>query len=210
MAARLPMRRYYFRNRTPHLRVSLLSPFIASCSNFASVFKVIALGCTVVSTVTRFRSRVRSAPVWCATLKLSSSRSSSLSPSRFLQWVRSQRSCRIRSGKTLRRKCWKYGSKSQRSHTPSSDKFDILRKISRRNGSRSRPAFAAINGATSRHTDPVDFASELHQLVLHVDDLLEPGAKQITFPRRLRLLRSHRSLRCDHRIMRGDSRESLK
>jgi hypothetical protein len=32
--------------------------------------------------------------------------------------------------------------------------------------------------------DPVtvDLATELHQLVLHVDDLLEPGAKQITFP----------------------------
>jgi len=29
---------------------------------------------------------------------------------------------------------------------------------------------------------PVDLAGELHQLVLHVDDLVEPGAEQITFP----------------------------
>jgi hypothetical protein len=55
---------------------------------------------------------------------------------------------------------------------------------------------------------PVDLGGELHQLVLHVDDLLEPGAKQIIFPRRLRFLRSHRPLRCDHRIMPSDSRES--
>jgi hypothetical protein len=37
-----------------------------------------------------------------------------------------------------------------------------------------------------------DVGGELHQLVLHVDKLLERGAKQITFHRRLRLLRSHR------------------
>ena len=55
---------------------------------------------------------------------------------------------------------------------------------------------------------PVDLAGELHQLVLHVDDLVEPGAEQITFPCRLRLLRSHRPLRCNHGIMPGDSRES--
>jgi hypothetical protein len=43
---------------------------------------------------------------------------------------------------------------------------------------------------------PVDLAGELHQLVLHVDDLLEPGPEQIVFPRRLVLLRPHRVLRC--------------
>ena len=40
-----------------------LSPLIAACSSLASVGKVMALGCTVVSTVTRFRSTLRSAPV---------------------------------------------------------------------------------------------------------------------------------------------------
>jgi hypothetical protein len=38
-----------------------LSPLIAACSSLASVGKVMALGCTVVSTVTPLRSRVRSA-----------------------------------------------------------------------------------------------------------------------------------------------------
>jgi hypothetical protein len=36
------------------------------------------LDCTVVSTVTRARSLVRSAPLWCATRRLSASNSSSL------------------------------------------------------------------------------------------------------------------------------------
>ena len=47
---------------------------------------------------------------------------------------------------------------------------------------------------------PVDLAAELHQLVLHVDDLVEPGPEQIAFPRRLVLLRPHRVLRCGNRI----------
>ncbi|QHP66140.1 hypothetical protein EI171_01045 [Bradyrhizobium sp. LCT2] len=41
---------------------------------------------------------------------------------------------------------------------------------------------------------PIDLAGVLNQFVLHVDDLLEPGPEQITFVRRLRLLRSHRLL----------------
>jgi hypothetical protein len=45
---------------------------------------------------------------------------------------------------------------------------------------------------------PADLAGELNQLVLHVDDLIEPGPEQIAFLRRLRLLRSHRPLRSDH------------
>jgi hypothetical protein len=57
---------------------------------------------------------------------------------------------------------------------------------------------------------PVDRAGELHQLVLHVDDLIEPGAEQIAFAGRLPLLRSHRSLRCHHGITSRDSRESQK
>ena len=57
------------------------------------------LGHSVVSTVTRSRSLVRNAPLSCATRRLSAMKSSSLSPSRFLQWLRSERSC----GKV----CWK-------------------------------------------------------------------------------------------------------
>ena len=47
---------------------------------------------------------------------------------------------------------------------------------------------------------PVDLAGELHQLVLHVDDLVEPRPEQIVFTRRLVLLRPHRPLRCADRI----------
>jgi hypothetical protein len=39
---------------------------------------------------------------------------------------------------------------------------------------------------------PVDLARELHQLVLHVDDLIQPRAEQITRSCRLVLLRPHR------------------
>src|SRR5215471_17903664 len=52
---------------------------------------------------------------------------------------------------------------------------------------------------------PVDLAAELHQLVLHIDDLIQPGPKQIAFPSRLRLLWSHRSPPLRHRITTADS-----
>jgi hypothetical protein len=64
--------------------------------------KVMFLGCTVVSTVTRTKSFIRSAPLSCATRKLSARRSSSLSPRRLRQWLRSERSC----GNS----CWKNSS----------------------------------------------------------------------------------------------------
>jgi len=57
---------------------------------------------------------------------------------------------------------------------------------------------------------PVDLAGEQHQLVLHIDDLVQPCAEQITRSRRLVLLRPHRSLRCNHGITPTDSRESPK
>src|SRR5579862_4578364 len=72
-----------------------------------------------------------------------------------------------------------------------------------------RPALLAVERSDlAIDPVPVDLAAELHQLVLQVDDLIEPGAKQIAFSRRLRLLRSHRPLRCDHGITTADSRES--
>ena len=55
---------------------------------------------------------------------------------------------------------------------------------------------------------PVDLAGELHQLVLHVDDLIEPGPEQIALSRRLVLLRPHPSLRGGNRITRCRPRES--
>jgi hypothetical protein len=43
---------------------------------------------------------------------------------------------------------------------------------------------------------PVDLAHQQNQLVLHIDDLVEPGPEQIARPRRPVLLRPHRFLRC--------------
>ena len=57
---------------------------------------------------------------------------------------------------------------------------------------------------------PIDLASELRQLVLHVDDLVQPRAGQITRSRHLVPLRPHRPLRRSHRITPADSRESQK
>src|SRR5262245_16880067 len=55
---------------------------------------------------------------------------------------------------------------------------------------------------------PIEPAGELDQLVLHVDDLIEPGPEQIAFPSRLVLLRPHRPLRCDDGITVRAQRES--
>src|SRR5690606_25585264 len=40
---------------------------------------------------------------------------------------------------------------------------------------------------------PIDFLRQADQLVLHVDDLVEPGAKQVVRAALLRPLRSHRT-----------------
>ena len=55
---------------------------------------------------------------------------------------------------------------------------------------------------------PIELARELHQFVLHVDDLVEPRPEQIAFTRRLVLLRPHRSLRCGNGITVRARRES--
>src|SRR5215831_13922541 len=81
---------YDCRSRTPRFLASRVSPLIAACKSFASVGKVMSLGCTVVSTVTCAKSFVRSAPLSCATRKLSARRSSSLLPRRLRQWLRSE------------------------------------------------------------------------------------------------------------------------
>jgi hypothetical protein len=86
----------------PCLLARRLRPLMAACSSLALVGKLTFFGCTVVSTMTRLRSWPRSAPLACATRKLSARSSSRLLPSRFLQWLRSERSC----GNS----CWKNSS----------------------------------------------------------------------------------------------------
>ena len=54
---------------------------------------------------------------------------------------------------------------------------------------------------------PIDLAGKQNQLVLQIDDLVQPRPEQIVRSRRLVLLRPHRPLRCHHRIMTDDSTE---
>jgi hypothetical protein len=50
---------------------------------------------------------------------------------------------------------------------------------------------------------PIDLAGELHQIMFHVDNLVQPGSEQIAFTRRLRLP-SLPSARCANGIMTRD------
>jgi hypothetical protein len=72
-----------------------------------------------------------------------------------------------------------------------------------------RPTIVAVKG---RHLAidpiPVDPGSELYQLMLQVDDLIEASPEQIACTCRPWLIRSHRHLRCGHRITIGDSPKS--
>src|SRR6266480_2451165 len=214
MAARLAMRMYDCRNRTPCFLASRVSPLIAACKSFASVGKVMFLGCTVVSTVTRAKSFVRSAPLTCATRKLSARRSSSLSPRRLRQWLRSERSCGNSCWKNSSPvKCWKYVIDPAFAHAFVGQTGNMLeqKKPDHKPCRNSRPTTVAVQRRDLAIDElPVDLACELHQLVPHVDDLVQPRAEQITRPCRLVLLRPHRSLRCRDRITLLDSWESRK
>jgi hypothetical protein len=63
--------------------------------------------------VTRLRSLLRSAPLACATRRLSANSSSSLSPNRFLQWLRRSVRAETHAGKTPRRSRMKIGDVDQ-------------------------------------------------------------------------------------------------
>jgi hypothetical protein len=74
-----------------------------------------------------------------------------------------------------------------------------------------RPAVLAVErGDLVVEPVPIDLAGEQNQLVLHVDDLIQPRPEQIVRSRRLVLLRPHRPLRCRQGIMLPASRESRK
>jgi hypothetical protein len=137
----------------------------------------------VVSTVTHSRSLVRNAPLSCATRRLSASKSSSLSPSRFLQWLRSERSCGKMCWKNSSPvKYWKIGVVNPSLAHPFVGKaVDVLEQQPEHKPCRDpRPALVAIERRDSAiEPIPRDLARERHQLVLHVDDLIEAGSEQI-------------------------------
>lgn len=115
-------------------------------------------GCTVVSTVTRLRSRLRSDPASCATLRLSATRGSNLSPKR----LRHPAIAHAFVGEAIN-----VLEQQQPNHEAGLDL---------------RAALVAVQRCNLRIDPiPVDLAGELRQLVLHVDDLIEPGTNQIAF-----------------------------
>src|ERR1700745_635665 len=174
-----------------------------------------ALGCSVVSPGTRARSLVRGAPVSCAILKLSANSSSSLSPSRLRQWLRSERSC----GKT----CWKNSAPGKYwklavvepalARLVTGQREDVFEQ-KQPDHEADRCGGSALVAEQRRDLAvdplPIDLASKLHQLVLEVDDLIEPRPEQIARTRRLMLLRPHGPLRCSHGIIVRRKRESPK
>src|SRR5262245_24287752 len=167
MTARLAMRTYDCRSRTLRFLASRVSPLIAACKSFASVGKVMSLGCTVVSTVTRAKSFVRSAPLSCATRKLSARRSSSLPPRRLRQWLRSERSCGNSCWKNSSPvKCWKYGIIDPAfAHAFVGQSVNMLeqKKPDHKLCRNSRPATVAVQRRDLAVDElPVDLAHELH------------------------------------------------
>ena len=62
-----------------------------------------------------------------------------------------------------------------------------------------------LSAIARRRSSPIDLAGELNQLMLHIDDPVQPGPEQIARSRRPLLLQSHRHFRCDDGIMTGDS-----
>src|SRR5438876_7090222 len=202
-------RRYDCRNRTPCFLASRVSPLIAACKSFASVGKVMFLGCTVVSTVTRAKSFVRSAPLSCATRKLSARRSSSLLPRRLRQWLRSERLEELLSSEVLEIRV--IDPALARTFVGQAVNMLEQKKPDHKPCRNSRPTTVAVQRCDlAVDKVPVDLTRELHQLVPHVDDLVQLRTEQIIRSCRLVLLRPHRSLRYGDRITLLDSRESRK
>src|SRR6201987_2815284 len=167
MAARLAMRTYDCRSRTPCFLGIRVNPLIAVCKSFASVGKVMFLGCTVVSTVTRAKSFVRSAPLSCATRKLSARRSSSLPPRRLRQWLRSERSCgklmleELLSGEVL--EVWIIDPAFAHAFVGQSVNMLEQKKPDHKLCRNSRPATVAVQRRDLAVDElPVDLARELH------------------------------------------------
>ena len=65
----------------------------------------------------------------------------------------------------------------------------------KRAGTAGPTMFAVKRRDLSIDPGPIDLGCQAQQLMLGVDDLIEPGLEQIVRPRRLALLGSHASLR---------------
>jgi hypothetical protein len=165
-----------------------LSPLIAACSSLASVGKVMAFGCTVVSTVTRSRSgcvtrRPRAPPASFrpATLQLVVEPLEPVAQVRAL--VRERVLKELFAGKVL----------EIRVVDPALAHHLIGQAVNYLSGISPIMKRVAMPGRPSRYRAtrsrrPVNLAGKLNQLALHIDDLVQ----QIARSRRPVLLRSHR------------------
>src|SRR5205823_1372378 len=202
MAARLAMRRYDCRNRTPCFLASRVSPLIAACKSFASArdprqilrpqrpalvrhpqalgeekFQLVA---EALAPMAQVRALVR---------KL------------VLEELLSSEALEIRVidptlARTFVGQAVNMLEQKKPDHKPCRN---------------SRPTTVAVQRCDlAVDKVPVDLTRELHQLVPHVDDLVQLRAEQITRSCHLVLLRPHRSLRYGDRITLLDSRESRK
>src|SRR5215467_2099562 len=125
------------------------------------------LGCTVVSTVTRAKSFVRSAPLSCAPRKLSARRSSSLPPRRLRQWLRSEQLVRklvlqeLLFGEVL--EVWIIDPEFAHAFVGQSVNMLEQKKPDHKLCRNSRPATVAVQRRDLAVDElPVDLARELH------------------------------------------------
>ena len=137
-----------------------------------------------VSTVTRARSRFFKAPVSQAMRRVSANNISSRSPIRLRQWLIPERSCgRVCWKNSSPVKYWKYGSLTHRSQTCSSARlkvsFNKNMPTMKRTGSAGRPSAEKQSASSSSSQFQSILSGKNNQRVLHIDDLVKPGAEKI-------------------------------
>ena len=158
------------------------------------------LGCTVVSTVTRVRSLVRSAPLVRHPQALGQQQlqlvAEPLAPmAQVRALVREVVLEELLAGEVLEIRV----IDPALAHAFVGQSVNVLeqQQPDHEAGLDPRPALLAVERRDlAVDPVPIDLAGELHQLVLQVDDLVEPRPEQIVRSRRLVLLRPHRPLRC--------------
>jgi hypothetical protein len=193
----LAIRGWDCRNRAPCLLARRFGPRIAACNSLASVGKVTAFGCTVVSTVTCLRSLLRKAPAPCATphalgqqqLQLLAEPLAPVAQIRAL--VREGVLEELLAGEVLEIRV----VDPALAHSLVGQPVNVLeqQKTDHEAGRDPRPAVLAVERRNlAVNPVPVDLASEQNQFVLQIDDLVEPSPEQIVRTSRRLVLRPHR------------------
>src|SRR5437762_10852012 len=216
MAARLAMRRYDCRNRTPCFLASRVSPLIAACKSFASGREGDVLG--LHGGIDRDPRQILR-PQRPALVR----HPQALGEEKF-QLVAEALAPMAQVRALVRKLVLEELLSSEvleirvidpaLARTFVGEPVNMLeqKKPDHKPCRNSRPTTVAVQRCDlAVDKVPVDLTRELHQLVPHVDDLVQLRAEQITRSCRLVLFRPHRSLRYGgDRITLLDSRESRK